>query len=120
MSIKKIQLAKTSYPAPDTRGPILPIRLKNEGDYATFSPMNNKIKAALLLFLLSRAVQAGEFKAMAGPNWSKYLFSGEINDLNRQQKTGFALGLGWALTLNQKMKFEVNALFSERGAKALT
>lgn len=117
MSIKKFQHAKTPYPQPATRGPTRPLRLKNKGDYATFCPMNNKMQAALLFLLLAKAAEAGEIRAMAGPNWSKYLFSGEINDLNRQQKTGFAFGLGWAYTLNQKLKLEVNALFSERGAK---
>jgi len=93
------------------------LRLKNKGVYATFSPMNNKISAALFLFMLSLALQAGEVKAMIGPNWSKYLFSSEIDALNRQQKTGFGIGLGWATPLNRKMKLEVNALLSGKGAK---
>jgi hypothetical protein len=79
--------------------------------------MNNKLKAAFFLFLISLAAQASEIKVMIGPNWSKYLFSGEIGNLNRRQKAGFGLGLGWAYPLGQKMKLEVNALFSERGAK---
>ena len=114
---KKIHPAKTRQPRPGARLLRRPPRLKNKGDYATFSPMNNKAKAALLFFLLAKAAEAGEIRAMAGPNWSKYLFSGEISDLNRQQKTGFAFGLGWAHALNQKVKLEVDALFSERGAK---
>ena len=79
--------------------------------------MNNKITAALFLFLLPMASQAGEVKAMIGPNWSKYLFSGEIDSLNRQQKTGFGIGLGWAMALNRKMKLEVDALLGGKGAK---
>lgn len=94
------------------------IRLKNKGNYATFSPMNKKIKAALFLFLMYLAAPASEIKVMAGPNWSKYLFSSEINSLNRRQKAGFDMGLGWAYSLNQKMKLEISALFGERGAKA--
>jgi len=72
----------------------------------------------LFFFLLSLAAQAGEIKAMIGPNWNKYLFSSEIDTLNRQQKTGVGIGLGWAMALNQKMKLEVNALLSRKGAKA--
>jgi opacity protein-like surface antigen len=103
---------------PGTRGPTRLLRLKNKGDYVIFCPMKNKIMAALFLFLLSRAAQAGEIRAMVGPNWSKYLFSSEIDYMNRQQKSGFGIGLGWALALNRNMKLEVNALFSEKGAKA--
>ena len=102
----------------DLRSPTRLLRLKSKDDYATFSPMNNKIKAALFLFLLSLAAQASEIRALVGTNWSKYLFSGEINYMNRQQKTGFGIGLGWALALNRKMKLEVDALFAEKGAKA--
>jgi hypothetical protein len=80
--------------------------------------MNKKILAALFLFLLALAAAASEIKAMIGPNWNKYLFSSEISSLNRQQKTGFNIGLGWAFALNQKMKLEVNALYGEKGAKA--
>jgi hypothetical protein len=103
---------------PGARGPTRPPRLKNKGGYATFWPMKNKIMAALFLFLLSRAAQAGEIRAMVGPNWSKYLFSSEIDYLNRQQKSGFGIGLGWALAVNRNMKLEVDALFGEKGAKA--
>jgi hypothetical protein len=92
--------------------------LKNNGDYDTFSTMNNKIKAAFFVCLISLAAQASEIRIMAGPNLSKYLFSDEINNLNRRQKVGFGMGLGWAYPINQKMKLEVNALYSERGAKA--
>ena len=98
--------------------PARPERLKNKGDCATVSPMNNKIKAALFLFLLALAAQASEIKALVGPNWSKYLFSGEINYMNRRQKSGFGFGMGWALDLNRKMKLEIDAMFSEKGAKA--
>jgi hypothetical protein len=93
-----------------------PLRLKNNGKYATFSPMNNKIPVTILLFLLARAAPAGEIKAMVGPSWNKYLFSSEISSLTRQQKTGVGIGLGYALAINPKMRLEANALFTEKGA----
>lgn len=80
--------------------------------------MNKIITVAFSLFLLTQAALASEIKAMIGMNWSKYLFSGEINSLERQQKTGFGMGLGWALDLNKNLKFEINILFSQKGAKA--
>jgi len=80
--------------------------------------MSKKILVMLFLVMLIRAVQASEIKAMVGPNWSKYLFSSEIDSLARQQKTGYGIGLGWALALSRKMKLEVNALFNEKGANA--
>lgn len=80
--------------------------------------MKNKIAAALFLLLLAQAAPASEIKAMIGMNSSKYLFSSETNSLNRQQKTGFGVGLGWAFNLNQNMKLEINALYSQKGAKA--
>lgn len=83
---------------------------------ATLKQMNGKIATAFLIILLAQTVPANEFKAMVGMNSSKYLFSGEIDYLNRQQKTGFEVGFGWALNLNQKMKLEINALYSQKGA----
>jgi hypothetical protein len=80
--------------------------------------MNSKIAAALFLFLLAQVASASEIKAMIGMNSSKYLFSSEIDSLNRQQKTGFGVGLGWAFNLNQNMKLELDALYSQKGAKA--
>jgi hypothetical protein len=80
--------------------------------------MKNKIAAALFLFLLAQATLANEIKAMIGMNSSKYLFSSEINTLNQQQKTGLTVGLGWAFKLSQNMKLEINALYSQKGAKA--
>ena len=62
--------------------------------------MKNKIMAVLFLLLLTRAAPASEIRAMVGPNWSKYLFSSEIDYLNRQQKSGFGVGLGWAMAVN--------------------
>ena len=38
--------------------------------------------------------------------------------MNRQQKSGFGVGLGWAMAVNRNMKLEVDALFGEKGAKA--
>lgn len=79
--------------------------------------MKNKIAAAFFLLLLAQAASASEIKAMIGMNFNKYLFSSEINSLNHQQKTGFGVGLGWAFNLNQNMKLEINALYSQKGAK---
>jgi opacity protein-like surface antigen len=72
----------------------------------------------ILLLLLAKAAPANEIKAMIGMNASKYLFSDEIQSLNRQQKSGLAIGMGWDLTLNQNMKLEVNALYGQKGARA--
>jgi hypothetical protein len=80
--------------------------------------MNNKVAAALFLFMLPQTAPASEIKAMIGMNSNKYLFSNEINYLNRQQKMGFDAGLGWTFNLNQKIKLEINALYSQKGAKA--
>jgi hypothetical protein len=93
-----------------------PDSLKKNPNYATLIKMKKIILVAL--FFLAQTLPASEIKVMIGPNWSKYLFSNEIFSLNRQQKSGFNLGLGWALNINQNLKLEVNALFSEKGAKA--
>lgn len=79
--------------------------------------MSNKIRTALFLFLLTRTAQADEVKAMLGINLSKYLFSSEITFLNRQQKSGLAIGLGYAFEINPKMRLEANAVYNEKGAK---
>ena len=92
--------------------------LKSMPHYVTLREMNNKIAGVLFFFLLIQAALASEIKAMVGMNSNKYLFSGEINSLNRQQKTGFGLGLGWAFNLNRNIKLEINALYSQKGAKA--
>jgi opacity protein-like surface antigen len=80
--------------------------------------MKNKTATALFIFMLSQAAPASEIKAMLGLNSGKYIFSSEINSLNRQQKTGFGIGLGWAFKLKRNMKLEINALYSQKGAKA--
>lgn len=80
--------------------------------------MKNKIAAVLFLLLLNQAAAASKIKALAGINSGKYLFSGEIDSLNRQQKMGFAMGLGWAFSFNQNMELEINAIYSQQGAKA--
>lgn len=97
---------------------VWPYPLKKTCLYDTLKWMKNKITAALFLFLLTQAAPASEIKAMVGMNLSKYLFSTEINFLNRQQKTGFEFGLGWAFNLNLNIKLEINALYSQKGAKA--
>jgi len=94
------------------------LQLKNKGNCANFSQMSKKFLIMFFLLILIQVVQASEIKAMVGPNWNKYLFSSEIDSLARQQKTGFGIGLGWALALNRKMKLEANALFNEKGANA--
>jgi hypothetical protein len=86
--------------------------------YVILKKMYKKISVVFFFFLLTQAMPANEIKAIIGMNWNKYLFSGEINSLNRQQKTGFDVGMGWAFNLNQKMKLEINALYSQKGAKA--
>ena len=80
--------------------------------------MKNKIATVILLLLLSQIAPASEIKAMVGMNSSKYLFSSEIDSLNRQQKTGFGFGFGWAFNLNRNIKLEIDALYSQKGAKA--
>jgi hypothetical protein len=98
--------------------PYWPDPLKNIRYYVTFNQMNNKIAATLFLSFLAQAAPASEIKAMIGMNSSKYLFSNEINSFKLQQKTGFGVGLGWAFNLNQKIKLEINVLYSQKGAKA--
>jgi hypothetical protein len=80
--------------------------------------MGRKIATVFFLFLVSQTTKASEIKAMAGMNLGKYLFSGEITALNRQQKTGFDFGFGWVFDLNLNFKLEVDAFFSQKGAKA--
>jgi opacity protein-like surface antigen len=84
----------------------------------TFVPMKKANITVFFLLLLAKAAPANEIKAMIGMNASKYLFSDEVQSLNRQQKSGLTLGLGWDLTLNQNMKLEVNALYGQKGARA--
>jgi hypothetical protein len=95
-----------------------PCPLKNQLDYATLKQMKSKFAAVLFLVVLAKSAQASEIKTMFGMNSSKYLFSSEINYLDTQQKTGFGFGLGWAFNLNRKIKLEINALYSQKGAKA--
>jgi hypothetical protein len=91
--------------------------LKNTGRYVILGRMS-KITLQILLFLmLSRMATANEVKLLFGLNSSKYLFSNEIDSLNRQQKTGLTTGLGWAMDIKTKFKFEINLLYSQRGAK---
>lgn len=71
----------------------------------------------LLFVLLGRLAPANEVKFLIGMNSSKYLFSSEIDSLNRQQKSGPAAGLGWAMNIKTKLKFEINLLYSQKGAK---
>lgn len=79
--------------------------------------MRRKLVAALFIFLFAQAIRANEIKAMAGINFSKYLFSGPIDSLNRQQKTGCDFGFGCIFDINVNLKLEINAFYSQRGAK---
>lgn len=80
-------------------------------------PMKHRILAAVLLLLLARTAPADEIKALLGVHSSKYLFSKEITSLNRKQKSGLAIGLGYALELGPKIKLEANVVYGEKGAK---
>ena len=79
--------------------------------------MKKILACALFLFLLAQAIPANEVKALIGVNSSKYLFSNEINLQKCQQKTGLITGLGWALNFNENIKFEIDLLYSQKGAK---
>ena len=79
-------------------------------------PMKKAI-AVIFSLLLTQAALADEIKAMLGIHSNKYLFSSEITSLNRQQKSGLAIGLGYALAINPKMMLEAHAVFNEKGAK---
>jgi opacity protein-like surface antigen len=91
--------------------------LKNTGSCVTLEQMSKKILQMLLLVFLGRMAMANEVKFLIGMNSSKYLFSSEISSLNRQQKTGLATGLGWSMDIKTKLKFEINLLYSQKGAK---
>lgn len=60
---------------------------------------------------------ADEIKAIVGMNWSKYLFSSEIESLNRRQKTGLTIGVGYGFGIAPKMKIEAGVSYNEKGAK---
>jgi hypothetical protein len=96
----------------------LAIRLKITSDYATFEQMMRTVAIALILLLLAFAAPASEIKALVGMNWNRYLFADESDSLNHRQKSGFGIGPGWAFHLKPRMKLEVDALFSNKGAKA--
>ncbi len=91
--------------------------MKNNAGYVTLAQMSKKILQILLFVLLSRLAPANEIKFLIGMNSSKYLFSSEIDSLNRQQKSGLASGLGWTMDIRTKLKFEINLLYSQKGAK---
>ncbi|MCX6555838.1 MAG: outer membrane beta-barrel protein [Candidatus Aminicenantes bacterium] len=86
--------------------------------YAILRNMYRKLSVVLFLFIFARTIQAGEVKALVGMNSSKYLFTAAASSLNSQQKTGVRFGLGWAFNLVPKIKLELNALYSQGGAKA--
>ena len=69
------------------------------------------------MFTLTMYTPAREIRAMIGLNSSKYLLSSDINSLTHEQRTGVGLGLGWAFPLNQRMKLEIEAQYSLKGAK---
>lgn len=79
--------------------------------------MKKAMLSVLLTLLLAQAAPADEVKAMLGIHASKYLFSAEIASLNRQQKTGLAFALGYAVEINPKMMLEAHAAFMAKGAK---
>jgi len=80
--------------------------------------MKKQILSVLFILLLVQTVQTKEIKAMAGMNLGKYLFSGPIESLNLRQKIGFDFGFGWVFDLNLNLKLEINAFYSQKGAKA--
>lgn len=90
--------------------------MKNPAACATFMPMKKAI-AVIFSLLLAQAALADEVKAMLGIHSSKYLFSSEITSLNRQQKSGLDIGLGYALAINPKMMLEAQVVFNKKGAK---
>ncbi len=73
---------------------------------------------AVVLLLLARATPAGEIKVLLGIHSSKYVFSGEITSLSRQQKSGLDFGLGYAFAIGPKMELETDVVYSKKGAKA--
>ncbi len=91
--------------------------LKSMHSCATLKKMKKTIAGLLFLFLSAQAAPSHEIRAMTGLIFSKYLFSGEIDSLNRQQKLGSGIGVGWAFDLSPNMKLEVDALFNTKGAK---
>ena len=80
-------------------------------------PMKKALAPALFL-LLALAAPASEARIMLGIHSSKYLFSSEVTTLNRQQKSGVAIGLGYELEINPRMSLEADAVYGEKGAKA--
>lgn len=80
--------------------------------------MKKALLPILLTLLLAQAAPADEVKAMLGIHASKYLFSGEIASLNRQQKTGLAFALGYAVEIHPKIMLEAQAAIMTKGAKA--
>jgi hypothetical protein len=91
--------------------------LKNTDSCVTLGRMRIKIFQMLLVVLLGRMAMANEVKFLIGMNSSKYLFSSEISSLNHQQKTGLATGMGWAMNFKTNFEFEINLLYSQKGAK---
>jgi opacity protein-like surface antigen len=80
--------------------------------------MYRKFSAVLFLLLFAQTAQASEIKVLVGMNFSKYLFTDTSSSLKSQQKTGTTFGLGWAFNLDSNIKLELNALYSQGGAKA--
>ena len=91
--------------------------MKKTSNYAILKQMKKILACTLFLFLLTQTIPANEIKALFGMNSSKYLFSNEINLLKCQQKTGLVTGLGWALNFNKNIKFEIDLLYSQKGAQ---
>ena len=82
-----------------------------------FMAMKHWIATAVLLLLLAAAAPAAEIKLLLGMNSSKYLFSDDVTSLNRKQKSGLALGLGYAFEIDPKMVLEADVVYSEKGAR---
>lgn len=91
--------------------------MKKTRNCANLKQMKKILACAFFLFLLTQTIPASEIKAMFGMNSSKYLFSNEVNLQKCQQKTGLVSGLGWALNFNKNIKFEIDLLYSQKGAK---
>ncbi len=78
-----------------------------------------KKAAWILLALLPLPLAGGGIKTLLGLHSSKYLFSSEVNSLNRQGATGLGFGAGYALDLAPKIQLEAHVLFGSKGAKAV-
>ena len=93
-------------------------RLKYGLECGNFMAMKHWIATAVLLLLLAAAGPAAEIKLLLGMNSSKYLFSDDVTSLNLKQKSGLALGLGYAFEIDPKMVLEADVVYNEKGARS--